>query len=357
MFRMTRFHHNRSGLTLIELLVVMAVIGALVGLLLPAVQAAREAARRVSCVNNLKQLSLACQIYHDANGTFPIGLPYMFDPDPRIGFFGGSHSIFVALLPHLEQQPLYNAVNFDRYIYHSSNYTIFGTGLEVLWCQSDPDIRIESEFTFYEEPSTAKVRYTSYAGCSGLWNVEPFVYSPGERNEVRNQQVNGIFRALRSHRIADVTDGLGNTFLLSERAHGKLKGQMYTEAHWWADGTAFDTRFWTLLPINPFLKVQEYLEEDSWPGYPSAASSSHPGGANFAFADGSVRFINETIDTWKSDPHTGYPAGVTHDAQGFYHVAPGVRLGVYQALSTARGVRSSPPILIEQEHRSTLWPT
>jgi prepilin-type N-terminal cleavage/methylation domain-containing protein/prepilin-type processing-associated H-X9-DG protein len=333
MFRTTRLHRQRPGMTLIELLVVMAVIGVLIGLLLPAVQTAREAARRVYCVNHLKQIALACHSYHGANDSFPIGLPYMFDPDPSIGFFGGSHSIFVALLPHLEQEPLYNAVNFDRYIYHSSNYTIFGAALEVLWCPSDPDIQMESEFVFNEAPATAKVRYTSYAGCSGTWNVEPFKYSPDERNEARNQQVNGIFRALRSHRIADVPDGLFQTFLLAERAQGKLKGEMYTAAHWWADGTAFDTRFWTLLPINPFQRVQEYLEEDRWPGYASAASSNHPGGANFAFADGSVKFIRDTIDTWKADPLTGYPVGVTHDVNGFYH-APGVRFGVYQQLST-----------------------
>ena len=85
------------------------------------------------------------------------------------------------------------------------------------------------------------------------------------------------------------------------------------------------------------MRVQEYLEEDRWPGYPSAASSFHPGGANFAFADGSVRLIKETIETWKADPRTGYPVGVTHDADGFYQKGPDMQFGVYQKLSTRAG--------------------
>lgn len=323
-------------MTLIELLVVTAIIGALVAILLPAVQSAREAARRAQCFNNLKQLALACHAYHDVNDTFPVGLPYMFDPHPSFGYFGGSHSLFVAILPHLEQQPLYNAVNFDRVIYHSSNYTIFGAALGVLWCPDDSSIQKEEEISLYEPPLTAKIRYTSYGGCTGTWNVEPFVYDLDMLNENRNRQVNGIFRALRSNGIRDVTDGTSSTLLLAERNHQELKGLMSIEAHWWADGTAFDTRFWTLLPINPFRKVPEHLEAGRWPGYASAASSSHPGGANFAFADGSVHFLRESIETWKPDFHTGYPVGVSLDADGFYH-AKGVQFGVYQQLSTRAG--------------------
>jgi prepilin-type processing-associated H-X9-DG protein/prepilin-type N-terminal cleavage/methylation domain-containing protein len=333
---MTPWHHRRPGITLVELLVVMAVIGVLVALLLPAVQAAREAARRASCVDNLKRLALACQTYHEVNGVFPIGSPYMLDPDPRMRFYGASHSLFVALLPHLEQQPLYHAVNFDHSASHPANYTIWGIGLNVFWCPSDPDITMETEYVWYHPPQTVKVRYTSYAGNTGWWNVEPWLYPGDEANAKRNAQVNGIFAPISVVRsVAEIGDGLGNTLLFCERAHGKLEGDMHHFAHWWVDSVACDTRFWTLYPINPFQKIADCLETGGWTAYATAASSFHTGGANFAFADGSVRFVKDTISTFKSDPRTGCPLGISQDANGFYHWDRSVaRPGVYQALST-----------------------
>ena len=95
----------RQGFTLIELLVVIAIIAVLIGLLLPAVQQAREAARRMQCANNLKQIALAANNYHDAYGCYPQGVQFTFD------FSTSGHH--VALLPYLEQVPLFNAMNFD----------------------------------------------------------------------------------------------------------------------------------------------------------------------------------------------------------------------------------------------------
>jgi prepilin-type processing-associated H-X9-DG protein len=102
--------------------------------------------------------------------------------------------------------------------------------------------------------------------------------------------------------------------------------------HWWADGLSADTRFWTTFPMNPFHKIPDTAEPDS-SAYLSSASSFHPGGAYFAFGDGSVRFIKDTIQSWAHDG-TGYPIGVTRDANGFFTIKPGTQLGVYQALST-----------------------
>ena len=167
-----RTRPDRPGFTLVEALVVITVIGILVALLLPAIQAARESSRRIHCAANLKQLALACHNYADTFGTLPIGIPQMYDPDPALNFFEPSQSIFVSTLGQLDQQPLFNAVNFSRSIFASANATVVGTGLEVLWCPSDPSIQMEVEYPFFEDPFKEKVRFSSYAGCTGIWYAD-----------------------------------------------------------------------------------------------------------------------------------------------------------------------------------------
>jgi prepilin-type N-terminal cleavage/methylation domain-containing protein/prepilin-type processing-associated H-X9-DG protein len=325
------------GFTLIELLVVISVIAVLVAFLLPAVMAAREAARRAQCANNLKQLALACHSYEVAFGTFPIGVPMMLDPDPAFGSLGISQSIFVSLLGELEQQPLYNAVNFSRSIYASANYTIFGTGLDVLWCPSDPTIQKAVKYVFLEPPLEATVHYTSYAGCTGVFNPEPWLY-PDPLNRRRIAQMNGLFIVQSSIPLSDIKDGTSNTLLLSERAHGLLSGDPLNYWHWWADAIAVDTRFWTMFPINPFDKMRDTPESVVGGPYTSSASSFHSGGAQFAFADGSVKFLKDTINSWKIDPGTGFPIGVSEDGNGFLTPRDYNKyFGVYQKLSTRSG--------------------
>src|SRR5262245_61276200 len=329
-----RTRPERSGFTLVEMLVVITVIGVLIALLLPAVQAARESARRIQCASNLKQLALACNNYADVYGTLPIGIPQMYDPDPALNFFGQSQSIFVSTLGQLDQQPLFNAVNFSRNIFASANATIFATGLEVLWCPSDPSIQMEVEYPLYEEPFKEKIRFSSYAGCTGIWYAQLADYSD-PMNPARIDQFNGLFTANRGISFAEITDGTSQTMLLSERAHGLLTGDDFRYWHWWADAVSMDTRFWTIFPQNPFRKIPDTPETYS-SAYTSAASSFHPNGAHFAFADGSVRFLKDSINSWATDG-TGYPLGVSQDNQGLFHVKPGTRLGIYQMLSTRAG--------------------
>jgi prepilin-type N-terminal cleavage/methylation domain-containing protein len=334
--RLPRHRLDRRGFTLIELLVVISVVTVLIALLLPAVQQAREAARRMQCSNNLKQLALAGLGYESANGALPIGIPMMFDPDPAFNSFGTSQSLFVSMLDQLEQQPLFNAVNFSRSIYASANYTIYAAGLSVLWCPSDPSIQRTVQYPFYEPPAEVTIHFTSYAGCTGVFNPEPWLYHADPLNLERNDQMKGLFITQRSVRFAEITDGTSNTMLLSERAHGLLTGNDLDYWHWWADCTAVDTRFWTMFPMNPFRKMQDTPGEDAGSPYTSSASSFHASGALFAFADGSVRFLKDSIDSWPIDAKTGYPTGVSQDSNGFFHF-PNVNYHVYQALSTRSG--------------------
>ncbi len=98
---------RRPGFTLIELLVVIAIVSLLIALLLPAVQSARESARRAHCLNNLRQIGIAVQLYHDANGTYPPALTQLTNKE-----YGGYYSILTRLLPYLDQVPTYNAINY-----------------------------------------------------------------------------------------------------------------------------------------------------------------------------------------------------------------------------------------------------
>jgi prepilin-type N-terminal cleavage/methylation domain-containing protein/prepilin-type processing-associated H-X9-DG protein len=332
-----RTRSYRTGFTLVEVLVVIAIVGLMVALLLPAVQAARESSRRLHCAGNLKQLAMACHNYEDVHGTLPIGIPRMYDADPALNFFAESQSIFVSTLGQLDQQPLFNAVNFSRSVFASANATILATGLEVLWCPSDPSIRMEVEYPLFEDPFKEKIRFSSYAGCTGTWYPDLSDF-PDPMNSARTDQINGVFTANRGVSFAEITDGTSQTMLLSERAHGLLTGDDIRFWHWWADAVSMDTKFWTIFPLNPFRKIPDTPETYS-SAYTSAASSFHANGAYLAFADGSVRFLRDSIDSWATDA-TGYPLGVSEDRQGFFHVKPGTRLGVYQMLSTRGGHES-----------------
>jgi prepilin-type N-terminal cleavage/methylation domain-containing protein len=263
---------KQSGFNLIELLVVIAIIAVLIGLLLPAVQMAREAARRTQCTNNLKQLVLALHNYADVNGVLPMGYCNQW-----CEVFDGmciSYGPFVALLPQLEQQPLFNAVNFDRNIFLNPNTTIFATAIQSLWCPSDPSIQ-NSAIVEIGEPVLNRVQFTNYAGCTGTW------YNHG-RDPVRTAQNNGLFWGASSVRFAEVSDGMSQTIALSERGHALLTPDTAACWNWWPSGNLGDTQFSTLYPLNPQRKIKDgtvpFTSASLY--WASSASSMHPGGAN-----------------------------------------------------------------------------
>ena len=189
---MNRSQHKQSrrAFTLVELLVVIAIIGILVGLLLPAVQAAREAARRVSCMNNMVQLSLALSSYHLTHSHLPAGT--VNDKGPIVHTpVGYHHSWIVQLLPMFDQAVVYRQVQHDQSIYSAANANVRAHGITSLNCPSSA--------------SGGGGIYSAYAG------VHHSVEAPIDVNN------NGVF-FLNSHlNYDDISDGLSYTFALGEK--------------------------------------------------------------------------------------------------------------------------------------------
>jgi prepilin-type processing-associated H-X9-DG protein len=164
----------------------------------------------------------------------------------------------------------------------------------------------------------------------------------------------GIFNLNISYNISAVTDGTSNTIIYGEKAQGKFSqtnnggglSADYNQFGWWPQANSFNTAFTTFYPMNPFNKIQldavgaDGTFGDNWV---ESASSFHPGGANFAFADGSVKFLKDTINSWPLPPagqtSQTSPTGVTlNPSTGVYTLNPAqIQLGVYQSLSTRNG--------------------
>jgi prepilin-type processing-associated H-X9-DG protein len=150
--------------------------------------------------------------------------------------------------------------------------------------------------------------------------------------------MNGVMFDHNSVRLAEVTDGTSNTFIFSEHAHGILDAESQAYLQWWQTGWWSDAFFDTNYTINAHRRFAKEIVQDGWFWVPlESASSFHPGGANFAFTDGSVKFLKETIASWEIDyADLGSPLGVTYGPCGEFLMG-NARPQVYQALSTRNG--------------------
>jgi prepilin-type N-terminal cleavage/methylation domain-containing protein/prepilin-type processing-associated H-X9-DG protein len=352
---------RRRGFTLIELLVVIAIIAVLIALLLPAVQSAREAARRAQCTNNLKQMALAAMNYEQTNGCFPAGSYSQTDPAKSGAFYRPNFSSFVRLLPFTEQSSLYNAVNFNMTYANIQNFTVAGIQLSILVCPSDtntapqyiststPNQGFASNFDNVTSANQYLQYFTSYSGNQGTYFCDYYIGVSGG-TPVQAQQ-NGVIIHEGTVTVAQISDGTSNTFLYGEKAHGlfAIFDVAYQNSDTsWQTGKYFDTLLATAYPPNVWATSTPGLPNQKAAGgnlyfYGTDAASYHPGGVNFAFTDGSVRYIKNSISSWgfatgaKSSASDPIPDGTTLNSSSWIWGSNGAKLGVYQALSTRAG--------------------
>jgi len=308
-----RRERPRIGFTLVELLVVIAIIGILVALLLPAIQAAREAARRAQCLNNIKQLALGMHLYHDGHGKLPAGSPWDNEPGPHNGQRPGPNWA-AALLPYIEEQPLYNQFDFKVPLPHPNNADEVATVVPGFICPSDEDgsqpimDRSDGKGSAVYAPVPKRAMgawYTISMGptADGTTPGQTCVFCPKPKNFQNapdsyccqgwtfgtdfppGNSVGMFGRYKTAFKFREVTDGLSKTWMMGETLP--------------QDCTLFNTAYslnfciaGTTIPLNTFADRNRATQYWTDCGF----KSRHPGGAVFALGDASVRFVDQTID-------------------------------------------------------------
>lgn len=295
-------HRYRPGFTLVELLVVIAIIGILIALLLPAVQAAREAARRIQCTNHQKQLGLAMHNYHDIHKAFPYGYRDENNTTHRRDCW------YQRILPFIEQAPYYAEYEAYPTLYIFGSYippSIQGVVVSTMMCPSDPS------GPAYGAGGSNDGFQGNYAVCAGGGTGTTTIDM-----ELRKSDPGGLFGSLSKFGLRDCTDGTSSQLLFSE---GIIRGS--TGATWgelggyWGGSSHGAYGFSSAEPPNTTVPDRAYsCKSTTWPKAPcengnadgltgrwNFARSYHPGGVNAVLADGSVRFVSETIDrpTWR----------------------------------------------------------
>jgi prepilin-type processing-associated H-X9-DG protein/prepilin-type N-terminal cleavage/methylation domain-containing protein len=333
---------KRAAMTLVELLVVIAIIAVLISLLLPAVQRVREAAARASCVNNLKQFGLALHNYHDARGCFPPGMTVTGNDVAETGTFGG----LVLLLPYLEQDNWTRLWDPTKTWYQQPNFDIVPIELKVFYCPSNRTEGVINTgfmvpFAGRPLPNVASCDYLLCKGANAAL-CQVTQVPPSAR---------GVFDVNTRTKIADILDGTSNTFAVGEgaggtprygirrwytdttQAQGMLPGQSNFIDQSWSSGPMATLALHTIgylggaclgvtaergglippwdepmnnplvLPALSFHNgcINSGMADGTYDMI-SGFRSLHPGGCNFLFCDGSVRFVTQSIsaDTYRA---------------------------------------------------------
>jgi prepilin-type N-terminal cleavage/methylation domain-containing protein/prepilin-type processing-associated H-X9-DG protein len=297
-------HQRRFGFSLVELLVVIAIIGTLIALLLPAVQTARESTRRASCLSNVKQLALAAQHHHTARGHFPAGLNPV---DLDAGRFDNGTNLWIALFDHLEEVSLRQKWDDDDYRKNIGEAPGAAAAqvVPVLLCPSDALPQPVFQYAFDGV----------WAWTNGLYGLSSYGGNGGARSwggtNMPQPSKDGVFFIRSRIRFSDITDGSAKTLLVGERSHDDPEFDRLTAEHdpsmgplsgWGAWASAFgefslaDVTLSAAVPINYRVPPESGPSNWSWEDDRLCAfGSEHPGGANFVLADGSARFIADSI--------------------------------------------------------------
>jgi prepilin-type N-terminal cleavage/methylation domain-containing protein/prepilin-type processing-associated H-X9-DG protein len=291
---------RRLGLTLIELLVVIAVIAVLIGLLLPAVQRVREAASRMKCANNLKQLGLALHHHHDRHGTFP---PAFVNNGPYgTSGFSFAHGWAPFILPFLEQDSLHQLYRWDIPLYETGNQPVMTKHPPVFQCPSTPDQNRYITLGPFQDFGTkgACGDYTIALGVDAGLAQRGWVDQVGDYRGALTHVPTPALSPTLSYaptRLADITDGASNTILLSEVA-GRPRRWLARQG---GPDQALDGGAWNHFKGGIVLQGKTAEGTTDLGTCPMNCSNAgevysfHPGGANSVFADGSVRFLRESM--------------------------------------------------------------